>query len=172
MRRYRRGSWRTSANRIFLSIGLLAVSGPQPAWPQTSEFPDGLAAFDAGDYRNAYEIWLPLAEAGDASAQVALAGLLETGGPGVVRDLPAAIEWYRLAARGGDPVAQMNLGEFLAQGQVVPRDDVRALAWFSLAAEQGQGWAARRRNELHDSLTAGQREQAARLALRLRAATQ
>ncbi len=173
MRRHHRSSWWGSAGTgIVVSIGLLTASAPQPGWSQASGFAEGLAAFDGGDLRTAYEIWLPLAGAGETSAQVALAGLLEAGGPGVARDLPTAVEWYRRGARNGDAVAQMNLAEFLAQGLGVPRDQVRALAWFSLAAAQGQGWAAKRRNELLSSLSVEQREQAVRLAARLRAGAQ
>ncbi len=40
---------------------------------------DGLAAFDAGDYREAVRIWQPLADRGDDLALVALAGLYRTG---------------------------------------------------------------------------------------------
>ena len=40
-----------------------------------SNFMEGLAAYDAGDYRTAFEEWWTLAETGDAEAQTALAGL-------------------------------------------------------------------------------------------------
>lgn len=149
---------------------LLAAAVLFPGGPAAADFAEGLAAYDAGDLRAAYAAWLPLAEAGDSRAQVALAGLLESGGPGLERDPAAAVAWYRRAAGSGDPIAQMNLGERHARGQGLPRDAVRALAWFMLAAEQGQAWAAGRRDALAADLTPAQRVQAAALADQLRPA--
>lgn len=133
-----------------------------------ADFIDGLAAYDAGQLRDAYEEWLPLAEAGDLRAQVALAGLLQVGGRGMDRDLPAAAAWYRRAAERGDPVAQMNLGDLYAEGQGVERDLVQAVAWLSLAAEQGRLWAAQRRTALVGSLSETQLRAADALSARLR----
>ena len=151
---------------VFL-LALLAASGIAPGRLAADDFADGVAAYDAGDLRAAYETWLSLAEAGDASAQVALAGLLETGGPGLARDLGAAAAWYRRAARGGNAVAQMNLGQFYAHGIALPRDPVRALAWFALAAAQGRNWAAERHAELAATMTTEQREATKRLVAAL-----
>jgi hypothetical protein len=137
-----------------------------------ASFAEGLAAFDAGDYRAAYNHWRPLAEAGNPEAQVALAGLLESGGPGVGRDLRAAADWYRKAALAGDTVAQMNLGQFYSEGRGVPQDRVCALAWFILAAEQGRTWAAMRRNGIASLVSREDQLAAASLASRLRAAGQ
>ena len=169
MPRRRRAEWlppaRTGA--AFL-LALLAASGIVSGRLAADDFADGVAAYDAGDLRAAYETWLSLAEAGDGSAQVAVAGLLETGGPGVARDLGAAAAWYRRAARGGNAVAQMNLGQFYAQGIALPRDPVRALAWFALAAAQGRNWAAARHAELAATMTPEQREAAQELSAALR----
>ena len=149
-------------------IVMLAASGFGPGRFAGAGFPEGLAAFDGGDLRGAYEEWLPLARDGDLTAQVALAGLLEGGGPGLERDIVAAAGWYLLAASAGDAIAQMNLAELYAQGRGLARDPVRALAWFILAAEQGRGWAAERRDALSIRLKADQRAAAKELAASLR----
>ena len=135
-----------------------------------ADFAEGLEAYDAGDLRSAYEAWLPLAEAGDIQAQVAVAGLLEVGGLRLAPDLPQAVSWYRRAAERGDPVAQMNLGDFYARGHGVPRDRARALAWFSLAAEQGRHWAAEQHARLRAVLPESKVKEAEALARRLRSA--
>ncbi len=137
----------------FVLVIVLAASTYGSGRSAFADFVDGLAAYDSGQLRDAYDEWLPLAEAGDLQAQVALAGLLQVGGRGVARDLPAAAVWYRRAAERGDPVAQMNLGDLYALGQGVARDLVQAVAWLSLAAEQGRLWAAQRRDRLVGSLT-------------------
>ncbi|MEM7022764.1 MAG: tetratricopeptide repeat protein [Pseudomonadota bacterium] len=119
------------------------------------DFTDGLAAFDAGDYAETVRIWTPLAEQGDAAAQVGLAGLYRSG-QGVPRDVDEAARLYRAAAEQGNDDGQLNLGRMYADGTGVPHDLVQAYAWLSLAAEQGRGWADRRRQELQAGMSAAQ----------------
>ncbi len=61
---------RAASRLLALAALLLAATAPAAR----ADFAEGLAAFDAGDYRGALEAWQPLAEAGDAEAQIALAG--------------------------------------------------------------------------------------------------
>lgn len=156
--------------RLLIMMMLIAASTLGSGRLSFADFADGLAAYDAGDLQAAYEAWLPLAEQGDVQAQVALAGLLETGGAGFAQDLTAAAEWYQRAADEGDPIAQMNLGEFYALGKGVARDPSRALALFSLAAEQGQQWAAGQRDRLASTMSAQEIDLAKTLMNRLRRA--
>lgn len=123
------------------------------------EFATGLAAYDAGDYQTAVAQWRPLAEAGDAEAQVALAGLYQDG-LGVTRSLGSAIDWYRKAAAAGHPVAQLNLGDLYARGAGVPTDLVEAYVWLRLAARQGRDWARDRGAAVAERLNAEQLEAA------------
>ena len=89
--------------RVLMAVVVaLAVGAPSSlvssvAW---ADLAAGLAAFDAGDYRQAAEEWRPLAEAGDPEAQLALADLYRNG-LGVPFDLAAAAAWYRRAAEQG-----------------------------------------------------------------------
>ena len=61
------------------------------------------------DYKTAYKLWLPLAEQGDADAQVLLVEMYDKG-QGVPQDYKESIKWYRLSAEQGDAIAQYNLG--------------------------------------------------------------
>ncbi len=132
--------------------------------PARADFAQGLAAYDGGDYRTAFEEWRALAEAGDAEAQTALAALYFEG-QGTPKDAAAALRWYRRAAEQGDAVAQQNLGDFYALGRGVARDLVSAYVWLSLAAAQGRRWSAQRRDQLSPHLTPEQRAEAeARIA--------
>lgn len=117
-----------------------------------ADFADGLRAFDGGDYALAFAEWQPLAEAGDAEAQAALAGLYMNG-LGVRQDFGEAAKWYERAARQGDAVAQLNLGDLFAEGRGVQRNLVEAYVWLSLAARQGRSWAAERRDEISRDMT-------------------
>ncbi len=143
-----------------------ASSGASMAASAAAVFAAGVAAYDGGVYRTAFEQWRALAEAGDAEAQTALAGLYFAG-LGAPEDAAEAVRWYRRAAEQGEPVAQQNLGDFYQRGIGVERDPVSAYVWLSLAAAQGRSWSVRRRDEVAAQLTPAQRAEAeARLAAR------
>ena len=124
-----------------------------------ADFVEGLAAYDAGDYRTAFVEWRALAETGDAEAQTALAGLY-LDGLGAAVDAAEALRWYRRAAEQGEAVAQQNLGDLYSQGRGAALDLVSAYVWLSLAAEQGRRWSAQRRDELSPQLSPEQRAEA------------
>jgi len=134
--------------RIIAIATLALILGHAAGYAQSDDFAAGLAAYDAGDYPEAVRIWRALAEAGDAFAQTALAGLYRSG-EGVRQDLAEAARLYRLAAEQGNDDAQLNLGRMYAEGAGVPRDLVEAYVWLSLAARQGRKWAEQRRQELN-----------------------
>lgn len=60
----------------------------------------GLEAYRAGDYPRAFDIWLPLAEAGNARAQFYIGGLYADG-VGVPQDPVEAYLWFRRSDEGG-----------------------------------------------------------------------
>lgn len=68
------------------------------AW--AADFKDGLAAYNAGDFARAYEIFLPLAQAGDAKSQHLL-GHMYILGDGVEQDDKEAVKWFRESAKQG-----------------------------------------------------------------------
>ena len=101
---------------------------------------DAMAAYRKGDYATAVALFQPLAEGGDASAQVAL-GLMHDNGQGVARDYGEAVKWYRLAADRGSADGQAALGAMYDNGHGVEQDDAEAVKWFRLAARQGDEFA-------------------------------
>ena len=105
-----------------------------------SQYEQALSYFNSKNYRKAYELFLPLANAGNVKAQFKL-GVLYTKGWGVEKDESAAIYWYEKAAKAGLPKAQYNLGKTLIDrvfdGVSEPDDGKRALYWFKAAASSG-----------------------------------
>jgi TPR repeat protein len=101
---------------------------------------DAMAAYQKGDYATAISLFQPLAEGGDASAQVAL-GLMYNNGQGVTRDYAEAVKWYRLAADQGSADGQAALGAMYDNGHGVTQDDAEAVKWYRLAARQGDEFA-------------------------------
>ncbi len=147
-----------TAMAVRLSAFWLALA----AAPAFADFQDGLAAYDAGDYETALEAWLPLAEAGDLEAQVAVAGLYLEGRSRAA-DAAAAARWYRSAAERGDAVAQLNLGDLYYRALGVERDPAQAYFWLTLSMRQGRKWPAHRRVEVERLMTGPERAEAARL---------
>ena len=100
----------------------------------------GVAAQERGDILHALQEWLPLAEQGDAPAQLKV-GNLYARGEGVSKDYFEAMKWYRQAAKQDLPEAQFELGKYYDKGRGVPPDEVEALRWYRLAAERGHAAA-------------------------------
>lgn len=57
---------------------------------------EGFAAYQAGDFKKAYDIWLPLAKAGNAEAQFRV-GRLYDYGEGITKNSKKALNWYEMA---------------------------------------------------------------------------
>lgn len=94
------------------------------------------AAVERGDFRTAIHLLQPLAEQGEASAQLNL-GALYHDGLGVPQDFAKAAHWYEKAAAQGNANAQNKLGLLYAVGLGVPQDYVETVRLYGLAAEQG-----------------------------------
>lgn len=105
-----------------------------------SPLEDGITAFQAGNYQQAFELWKPLAEAGDAKAQYNI-GLMFLNGLGLERNAIYARELFLAAARQGLDDAQYNLGLIFFEGISVFRSSREAYQWWSLAAEQNHAAA-------------------------------
>ena len=103
-----------------LVLLLMAFIWAGSAFAQTYE--EGLKAFEAEKYDQAYRIWQPLADAGDPIAQYSLGKLFERGGGSIRQDFGQAARWYRSAAAQGVAAAQNNLALMHAQGRGTPRD--------------------------------------------------
>jgi len=96
--------------------------------------------YTAGNYAAALAALKPLAERGNADAQLRL-GKFYAEGRGVAQDDARAAIWYRKAALQGNPEAQLRLGELYASGQGVPHSDFEAYVWLSAAVRGGNAAA-------------------------------
>lgn len=88
-------------------------------------------------YKQAYDIALPLALHGDASAQFVVGKILDYGNGGVRQNQEAAVRWYMRAAEQGYSGAQFNLGNCYELGEGVAQDKRSAAYWYRQAADQG-----------------------------------
>jgi TPR repeat protein len=105
--------------------------------------------FDKGEYKKAYNLWLPLANKGDLRAQNYI-GIHHYLGLGTKRDYKPAKEWFEKAAKQGSANAQYNLGVMYENGEFVKQDYMKAAMWFSIAIENGNEKARRRVQSILD----------------------
>jgi TPR repeat protein len=95
----------------------------------------GLKAYEAGDYVTALKEFMPLAEAGQPSAQAAV-GQMYLDGHGVPQDPAQAAIWLEKAAGGGNARARAQIGALYATGTGVQQDEMKASYWLLKAANQ------------------------------------
>ncbi|MCK8908404.1 sel1 repeat family protein [Haemophilus influenzae] len=119
-------------------FGASVFSFQSTAWADTLEqqFQQGSEATTRGDYQTTFKLWLPLAEQGNALAQMIL-GVKYANGRGVKQDDVEAVKWFRKAAEQGDADAQASLGSFYSAGRGVRTDYTEAVKWFKKSAENG-----------------------------------
>jgi uncharacterized protein len=119
---------------------LITLSLLFPLTTFASPLEDGLTAFREGNYPKAFNIWKPLAEAGNADAQYNV-GLLYMNGLGVAKNSRIARTLFMAAAKQGQADAQYNLGLMYYQGTSVFRSNKDAVNWWKKAAAQNHAAA-------------------------------
>lgn len=120
----------------YISIIILAGALSTPLFAQDDPFERGLKAYNAGDYKTAYNFTLPLATQGDPAAKNLL-GMMYELGKGVPQDLAKSVAFYREGAEQGDRYAQYNLAVSYDSGTGIPQNYREAVRWFRRAADQG-----------------------------------
>jgi TPR repeat protein len=115
---------------LWLMVVLIALL----AAPARADFPDAVAAYDAGDYATTFEESLPLAQQGHGDAQY-MVGFLYSRGDGVARDPVQAHLWFSLAAAQGDSFAADALAALEREmtAAQVAKARTLAAAWESAA---------------------------------------
>ncbi|NOT39756.1 MAG: sel1 repeat family protein [Alphaproteobacteria bacterium] len=94
------------------------------------------AAYDAGDFPRAYEIWSALADEDDLAAMRNTAQMLRQG-KGVKKDVGKAFDLYKEAAEKGFVTAMANVAEMYLSGEGTEKDTKEAVVWYARAATAG-----------------------------------
>lgn len=117
----------------YLSIAAVVLS---LTWVQAYAGPleIGMAAANNGNYEQAIDVLQPLADQGNAEAQLML-GIFYSKGQGVEQDYNKAASLFRRAADQGNKKAKYNLGLSYALGRGVPQDQDQAQKWFMRAKD-------------------------------------
>ncbi len=90
-------------------------------------------AYEKKDYAAAFKELKPLAEQGNADAQLLL-GKMYMKGDGVLKDPDQAMKWFKASGAQGNADAQFFVGSMY----LMPRKDFgEGVKWLRLSAEQG-----------------------------------
>jgi len=89
-----------------------------------------------GDFAEAYCLWRPLAEQGDAEAQFQL-GWMYANGQGLRQNPVAAADWWERAAHAGHPDADLAIAQAYQKGRGRSKDTSEAVHWLLVAARNG-----------------------------------
>ncbi len=117
-----------------IGICHLLALGCAPTTPQPSNFADGLAAYNRGDYTTALAILKPLASEDQPDAAY-IVGEMYAYAQGVPQDYSEAYYWYLVGGTLGNPRAQMVLGSLTGGGLGVARSYRRSLEWYQCVVE-------------------------------------
>jgi TPR repeat protein len=133
---------------LTLLIGLMLTVGCSVA--TAGPFEDASAAYERAEYATALRLFRPLAEQGNAEAQLQIGEMYQQGGrlfysppsgEEVAQDDAEAAKWFRRAADQGHPAAQYSLGRIYEFGAGVPKNLAEAVKWYGKAADQGYAGA-------------------------------
>lgn len=121
-----------------LTAGLVLTLTGQPSAARTGPeiaavFDSGVAAYDAGNYEQAFRIWWDL-QFEDVAAMRNVAMMLRKG-QGVQRDPRQAEVIFERAARAGLATAQFDLADMLLKGEAGDPDPKAALPFLRAAAK-------------------------------------
>lgn len=116
---------------LFMGLALSAcATETQESLKNT--FDIGVAAYDAGNYVKAYQIWSSIDD--DDLAAMRNVAMMRRQGLGTPKDPKGAEEMYERAAAGGLPTAQADLADMLIKGEAGPPDPEKALPLLVSAA--------------------------------------
>lgn len=109
-------------HRILTALVVLALAGGCASTDGTNDaerVDRGRAAYEGGDYGEAFEQLIVAAENGDPRAQYTV-GYMYYEGQGVSQDEERALRWIERAAANGNPLAIEALSELASLGEGRP----------------------------------------------------
>lgn len=121
---------------LLLCLFLVVLPVQALEHPDARRLAQAQLAVDRERWREARDLLLPLARAGNPVAQWSLARLLEL--PTKARDLKAALHWYRVLAEAGAPAAMEAVGLAHYLGRGTAENPAEAAEWFRRAGNAGE----------------------------------
>jgi TPR repeat protein len=127
--------------RVLQFLCVLAVWCSDPVCAATAS--RGVAAYEAGNYRAAYQDLIGPARQGDVRAQYYVGAVLASGSTGATPDILQAVDWFRRSAEGGyaDGMQAYGYALLYKTPQLRHPDPDAALRWLQKAAAAGSATA-------------------------------
>lgn len=148
---------------------LLSACATNVVADKRARFEVATAAYDAGDYPRAYQIWAELADEDDLAAMRNAAQMLRQG-KGVAKNLEKAFDLYKEAAEKGFVTAMANVAEMYLSGEGTEKDTKEAVVWYTRAATAGLSLAQVKLADMYEQGIGVERDPARSRALLERAA--
>lgn len=138
--------------KVFKYLVFSTVLATGASCASAQNYDEGMAAYNAGDYKTAFNDLLPLAQHGDLRVMNTLAFLYFSGN-GIVQEYAQALKWYREAAEKGDVISQQSIGMMYDLGKGVVQDNIRAHMWYNIASANGDTLGASFRAAVAERMT-------------------
>lgn len=117
---------------VFYSALTFVIAAADSAW--ADDLDTAVQHLQTGEYQKAYGLLQPLAESGNAAAQLNL-GIMYLNGDGVKRDFDKSRAWLEQAADRGKVPAMVILSKMYRGGYGRPEDTAQVAKWLKLAAK-------------------------------------
>lgn len=124
---------------VILSF-ILAYSTTLYAQQTSTEYDRAVSAYQSGNFIEAEQLWIKLADQGDANAQYAL-GIMNLKKEAQRSDDATAFRYLVEAAKKQHVASMFNLGVAYWEGRGVARQPEKALNWWEVAAQRDDAGA-------------------------------
>ncbi len=118
---------------------ILALALSSAVW--AGDFEDGEAAYDAGNYAEAFTKFKKASAQGNAKASEALATTMYYTGNGVEKNDIESLHWWTKAAEQGSDRAQYYVGMYYYSTVSVKRNGAEAAKWLKKVDGKDRAWA-------------------------------
>lgn len=125
------------ARPVLADAEMVDPSKPDPSIEGAPNEASGEDLYQRGFYPEALAEWKRAVEVNKDPGAAFRLGEEYLDAKVVERDIPAAVEYQTIGAKGGDMRAQLDLASFYDQGIGVQKDIRLAAIWFEAAAKQG-----------------------------------
>lgn len=133
--------------KIFLYLGILislvstskakeGIIDDEKEIRALNQYDEGILAYEKGNYKTAFTLWLPLAEDEYYLPQWVISELYFNG-KGVEQDNEKGLYWLKKSASHGNDHIQYKLAEEYRTGEKVSRNPLEAIKWYKLSEAQG-----------------------------------
>ena len=136
---------------LVVSTALLTACQTTKTAEFQGDYQTGVNAYATGDFKTALIHFKPLAENGNAGAQLLYGAMFEAG-DGVPKDYKQASQWYKKSAKQGNEGAQFLLGKLYYNGNGVIKDYKIVYMWLNIASSNGNEDAKKILNKIERTL--------------------